>query len=151
MIYQLQRHQTIPASLEEVWAYFSTPKNLNEITPPDMEFEIIFGGDDPMYQGQLMAYRIQLLPLIKTRWLTEITQVREPFFFADEQRLGPYQYWQHQHHFKKVDEGVRMLDQVTYLLPLGVLGDIVHTLWVGSRLESIFDYRAKKVAEIFGD
>lgn len=150
MLYQLTRRQVIPASLEEVWAYFSTPGNLNEITPPDMAFEILFGGDEAMYQGQLMAYRIQLLPLLKTRWLTEITQVREPYYFADQQRLGPYRFWLHEHHFQPRTGGVEMRDQVTYQLPFGPLGKLTHTLWVGPRLERIFDYREKKVAEIFG-
>ena len=149
MIYQLKRSQTIPASLEEVWAYFSRPENLNEITPPDLKFQILLGGDQPMYQGQLMAYRIQLFPLFRTSWLTEITQVREPLYFADQQRLGPYRFWLHEHHFRAVPAGVEMGDQVTYQLPLGFLGDLVHTILIGPRLERIFDYRAEKIAEIF--
>jgi ligand-binding SRPBCC domain-containing protein len=151
MIHQLQRRQIIPANLDQVWDYFSRPGNLNEITPPDMKFEILFGGEEAMYQGQLMAYKIQLLPLLKTRWLTEITQVRKPDCFVDLQRLGPYKFWHHQHHFQSLENGVEMRDLVTYLLPLGPLGDLIHTLWVGPRLKSIFDFRATKIAEIFGD
>lgn len=149
MIYQLTRRQIIPASLDQVWEYFSTPANLNEITPPDLHFEILFGGDEDMYQGQLMAYKIQLLPFLKSSWLTEITQVRKPNYFADQQRLGPYRFWLHEHHFQIVEGGLEMRDRVTYQLPFGPLGDLVHALWVGPRLQGIFDFRARKVAEIF--
>jgi ligand-binding SRPBCC domain-containing protein len=149
MIYQLKRNQIIPASLEEVWGYFSRPENLNEITPPDLKFQILFGGDQPMYQGQLMAYKIQLFPLIRTTWLTEITQVQEPTYFADQQRLGPYRFWLHEHTFQVSEGGVEMRDLVTYQLPLGPLGRLTHFLLVGPRLKDIFDFRAKKVAKIF--
>ena len=149
MIYQLKRSQIVPATPEEVWRFFSNPLNLNEITPPDLKFQILFGGDQPMYQGQLMAYRIQLFPLVKTTWLTEITQVREPFYFADQQRLGPYRFWLHEHSFQAVESGVQMGDLVTYQMPLGPLGALVHTLLIGPRLARIFDFRASKIAEIF--
>ncbi len=149
MIYQLKRKQIIPASLEKVWNYFSRPENLDEITPPDLKFQILFGGGQSMYQGQLMAYKIQLFPLIKTTWLTEITQVREPYYFADQQRLGPYRFWLHEHTFQVVEEGVEMKDLVTYQMPLGPLGRLTHFLLVGPRLKSIFDFRAGKIAEIF--
>lgn len=150
MIYQLNRRQVVPATLEEVWSFFSDPRNLNQITPPDLDFEILFGGEEKMYPGQLMAYKIKLLPLIKTRWLTEITQFREPYYFADQQQYGPYTFWNHEHHFQVVDGGVEMIDLVTYQLPFGPLGDLVHKLWVGPRLERIFNFRAVKVSQLFG-
>jgi ligand-binding SRPBCC domain-containing protein len=135
--------------MEAVWAFFSNPRNLNEITPPDLRFEIIFGEEETMYQGQIIAYKIQLLPLIQTRWLTEITQVKEPFYFADQQQLGPYTFWLHEHFFSALPKGVEMRDRVTYQLPFGPIGDLIHRLWVGPRLERIFDYRAEKVKQIF--
>lgn len=150
MIHQLLRRQVIPAPLEEVWDFFSDPKNLNRITPPDLDFEILFGGEGQTYPGQLMAYHIKLLPLIKTRWLTEITQVREPHYFTDKQLQGPYRLWIHEHHFQAIEGGVEMIDQVTYQLPFGPLGDLVHKFWVGPRLKRIFDFRTKKIAQIFG-
>ena len=102
-----------------------------------------------MFAGQLIEYRIQFLPLFRSYWLTEITHVREPNFFADEQRLGPYRFWHHQHHFNEIEGGTEMIDRVTYQLPFGVLGDLVHMVWIKNRLEGIFDYRAEEVGRIF--
>lgn len=43
-----------------------------------------------------------------------------------------------------------MQDQVRYALPLGPLGLLMHHLAVRRDVEAIFEYRARKVNEIFG-
>lgn len=150
MIHRLYRQQTVPASLDEVWAYFATPENLNEMTPNDMKFEIVHGGGGQMFPGQLIEYRVQFMPLIKSTWLTEIAHVEDRAYFVDEQRIGPYRFWYHEHRFEAFAGGTRITDQVTYALPFGFLGDIVHSVWVGRRLKGIFDFRTQRVKELFG-
>ncbi len=149
MIYRLTKEQTIPAPLEEVWAFFSAPQNLNTITPPDMNFEIIWGGDAAMYPGQLIEYRVEFLPGLRSRWLTEIAHLRDRAYFVDEQRIGPYRFWYHEHRFEPAPSGVKMTDTVTYALPFGLFGRIAHALFVRRRLEHIFAFRDQKVAELF--
>lgn len=150
MIHHLTSEQIVPASLEDVWTYFSTPLNLNEMTPPDMRFEIVRGGDTSMYPGQLIEYRVKAMPLFTTTWLTEIAHVEEKAYFVDEQRIGPYRFWYHEHRFAAIEDGTRIRDHVAYRLPFGPLGDLVHALWVKKKLAGIFDYRREKVEELFG-
>jgi len=150
MIYVLHREQMIPASIESVWDYFATPRNLNEITPPDLHFEIVRGGEEPMYAGQLVEYRVSILPGMRVRWLTQITHVERLRMFIDEQLVGPYCLWIHEHRFLPEGESVRMIDHVTYALPFGLLGRLVHTLFVHRRLNDIFDFRRQKVEKRFG-
>lgn len=149
MIHTLHREQTIPTPLNQVWAYFATPRNLNEMTPPDMDFEFIAGGDEPMYAGQVIEYKVAILPGLRVRWLTQITHVREKEMFIDEQRIGPYRLWIHEHRFQPVDGGVRMTDHVTYALPFGLLGDLVHALFIRRRLAYIFNFRRQEVEALF--
>lgn len=149
MLHTLHQTQFIPAEPTRVWAYFSSPANLNALTPPEMDFEIL-GTPDPMYQGQLIAYRIRVAPGVRLGWLTEIRHVRAGRYFVDEQRRGPYRLWYHEHHFEPRDGGVQMTDHVTYALPFGPLGDLVHALWVRRQLQSIFAYRRTAVERIFG-
>lgn len=149
MIYVMHREQFIPVPLERVWTYFATPRNLNEMTPPDMDFEFVAGGDDPMYAGQVIEYKVAIMPGVRVRWLTEITHVCEGEMFIDEQRLGPYRLWIHEHRFRPEGSGVHMTDHVTYVLPFGLVGDLVHALFIRRRLEGIFDFRRQKVAELF--
>lgn len=149
MIYTLHRQQVIPAPSERVWDYFATPRNLNEMTPPDMAFEFIQGGDEPMYPGQVIAYKVAILPGVRVRWLTQITHVEPGRRFIDEQRLGPYRLWIHEHRFEPLPNGVNMTDHLTYALPFGPLGDLTHALYIRRRLEQIFDYRREKVNALF--
>jgi ligand-binding SRPBCC domain-containing protein len=150
MIYLLETRQLIPADLDTVWAFFATPRNLNEITPPDLHFTFVRGGDEPMYAGQIIEYRVTVFPSIPARWVTQITHVEPKRRFIDEQRVGPYRLWIHEHRFEPVEGGVLMADRVTYALPFGALGRLVHRMLVRRRLEYIFAYRRRRIAEIFG-
>jgi ligand-binding SRPBCC domain-containing protein len=115
-----------------------------------MKFEIIAGGDVHMYAGQMIEYRVEFVRGLRSLWLTEIAHVKTGQYFVDEQRVGPYRIWCHEHHFEPLDAGVKMTDKVTYAVPFGMLGDIVNALWLQRRLMKIFDYRYQKIVELFG-
>ncbi|MBX2917263.1 MAG: SRPBCC family protein [Cyclobacteriaceae bacterium] len=149
-LYTIKRTQFLPISLNEAWEFFSTPRNLAKITPAEMGFHILYvSGGEKTYAGQIIRYKVQILPGIKTHWVTEITHVNEPIYFVDEQRFGPYALWHHQHHFKEVPGGVEMTDEVNYAIPLGLLGRIANALFVGREVNRIFDYRFKVLEEYF--
>ena len=147
-IYTLHQKQFIKCSLDEAWLFFSNPKNLNEITPEDMSFEIIGTPPSLMYAGMMIQYQVKPLLNIPIQWLTEITHVQKPNFFIDEQRVGPYSLWHHQHHFKAVDGGVEMEDIIHYRIPLAPLSNIIKPL-VANKLKQIFKYRTKKINALF--
>ena len=147
---QLIQKQLLPISLDEAWEFFATPKNLNEVTPPDLVFKILSDVPDKMYEGLMISYKIQPMLNISLSWHTEITHIKEKQFFVDEQRLGPYNIWHHEHHFEAVEGGVMMTDLIHYKAPLGFLGDIAVALFIKRQLEGIFAFRKKKVEELFG-
>lgn len=141
-VYRLQRVQFLPISLDEAWSFFSSPRNLKEITPDYMKFEITYvSGQEKTYAGQLISYIVHVVPGVPVRWTTEITHVNKPNYFVDEQRFGPYALWHHQHHFKEVEGGVEMTDIVNYAIPLSFIGRFANWLFVGSKVKAIFDYR----------
>lgn len=149
-MYCLKKEQIIPCSLDEAWAFFSSPRNLRKITPDYMGFEIkSIEADKPAYAGQIISYTVRPLFNIPLKWVTEITQVKEGAHFIDEQRFGPYKLWHHQHFFKEVAEGVKMTDIVHYVVPLGFLGRIANSLFIRKQLEGIFEYRTKVVDQVF--
>lgn len=150
-VYSLKTVQSIPVSVEKAWEFFSSPKNLKEITPDNLGFQILskYHGDT-MYAGQIIEYKVSPVLGIPIYWMTEITHVADKVYFVDEQRFGPYTMWHHQHHFKAIPGGVEMTDIVHYKLPMYFLGDIAHALFVQKQLTQIFDYRFKKVADMFG-
>lgn len=103
-----------------------------------------------MYPGMIITYKVSPLKGIKLDWMTEITQVDEENYFIDEQRFGPYKFWHHQHHFKAIAGGTEMTDILTYGLPMGILGRIANHIYVANKLQEIFEFRRKKVSELFG-
>lgn len=149
--YQFHQEQEIPATLEEIWGFISSPRNLKEITPDYMGFDITSENlPEKMYPGMIISYKVSPLLGIKTDWVTEITQVRELEYFIDEQRVGPYNLWHHQHMIEPSDNGVLMKDIVTYAPPLGFLGAIANQLFIKSKLNEIFDYRTIALNKKYG-
>lgn len=144
------RTQRVPSPLQVVWSFFTDPANLGLITPPDLDFEILWGGEAPVRAGQLICYRVRLLPFWRTVWVTEISHLQPLRSFVDEQRLGPYFFWYHEHIFRSALGGTDIIDRVAYALPGGLAGRLIHRLWVRQRLEMIFEYRREKLAEVFG-
>lgn len=149
--YQKYQEQKVPATLEEVWDFISSPANLKEITPDYMGFDITSKDlPEKMYPGMIISYRVSPLMGIKTTWVTEITQVKDKHFFVDEQRVGPYSIWHHQHILEPIENGVLMKDIISYVPPFGFLGAIANGIIIKKKLNEIFEYRNKAVAKRFG-
>ena len=149
-MHELHREITLDIAAETLWDFIATPENLNLLTPADLDFRIASTLPKRMYNGLTILYHIRI-PLFGTyRWLTEIKHIREGISFVDEQRLGPYRLWYHFHHIESLDgKKTRMIDHVTYALPFGPLGQVVHRLKVEKMLKDIFDYRQAKLLELF--
>jgi ligand-binding SRPBCC domain-containing protein len=146
--YLLQCEQTIPASLQEAFAFFEDPRNLRHLTPPGLQFRITTPGELKMRRGAEIDYTIRVAG-VPFAWKTVITDYEPPFGFVDEQARGPYKFWRHTHTFQPGKDGVLVSDRVLYELPLGPLGRAAHTLFVRRRLESIFKFRQRELARHF--
>jgi ligand-binding SRPBCC domain-containing protein len=149
-MYRIERTQVLPISLEEAWAFFSSPQNLAKITPKELGFVVHGNVPEVMYPGLFIEYTVSPLLGIPMRWVTEITHVREGSYFVDEQRVGPYSIWHHEHFFETVPGGVKMTDIVHYKVPLGLLGRLVHPWLVRPKLEQIFSFRWAANERMFG-
>lgn len=151
-IYRIYEEILLPASLNEVWDFISRPENLREITPPYMGFHITTPNlPAVMYPGMIISYRVSPLAGIPVTWVTEITHIQPESYFVDEQRVGPYSMWHHEHFVEANANGVKMTDIVTYKLPLGFLGRLGHRLLISRQLKEIFRYRRQKLEQLFGE
>ncbi len=150
-IHTLHTRQRLHANRQQCWDFFSDPRNLARITPPDLGFIVKSELPPRIHAGMMIEYRVSPLLGIPMTWLTEITQVREGEYFVDEQRVGPYAIWHHEHHFADLGDGsTEMTDKVTYVLPFSPFSEIVHPLLVQPQLDKIFAYREKMVCQLFG-
>ena len=148
MSYRLERRVHIPATIDQVFAFFKNPLNLGVLTPPWLGFSILESTDGEVRVGTEISYQL-LLHGIPLRWKSRITEYREGELFADEQLSGPYRRWYHRHRFLPVAGGVEMIDVVDYEMPLGWLGRIAHAAFVRRQLGTIFDYRTQAINQRF--
>jgi len=150
MHYQFKRAQFVKTDLQTLWDFASSPKNLGKITPAYMDFKIVSPVPcNEMYPGMIVLYTVSPVMGLRLTWMTEITNVKPLSFFVDEQRMGPYKMWHHQHIFEQKEGGVLMTDIVTYIPPMGILGAVANKLFIERQLNSIFEYRFKAMDLLF--
>ncbi|WP_193210927.1 SRPBCC family protein [Luteolibacter marinus] len=149
-LHHLSQEQVLPISLDEAWEFFSSPRNLDAITPPELGFRIVHCPSEKMHDGQIIEYRVKVAPAIWVPWVTEIKSVDAGRSFVDEQRFGPYKFWHHRHTFEEIDGGVMARDLVHYALPFGPFGAVAHGVFVRRKLERIFAFRRQVLEERFG-
>jgi len=145
--YTLDQQQLVRRSLEDVFAFFSSPENLQHLTPRFLDFRILTPVPIEMREGALIDYRISVrgVPL---RWQTRIESYEPMRSFVDVQLRGPYRLWRHTHTFEATPEGTDVRDHVEYALPFGPLGQLAHALIVKRDLEQIFAYRRDVIAQL---
>ena len=148
--YQFEQTQLIESDISSVWDFISSPFNLALITPDYLGFEVTSKTkSSKMYPGMILTYKVSPLWGIKLNWMTEITQVKENDYFVDEQRVGPYKLWHHQHKIQQVEGGVLMTDIVTYQPPFWILGAFFNSLIIEKKLKEIFEYRTTAIENYF--
>ena len=144
--FSLERAQVVASSLEDVFAFFSDPRNLEAITPAWLHFAIL-EAPERLERGSLLRYRLQLFG-VPIRWRTNIADWNPPRGFTDVQLAGPYPLWVHAHRFSPVMDGTEIFDHVRYRVPGGPLAPLVERLFVGPWLDDIFDYRRKRIDDL---
>lgn len=142
----LDRALWVPRPLSSVFPFFADAKNLEQLTPDWLRFQILSPLPIEMRVGALIDYRIRLYK-IPMRWRTLISAWEPPYRFVDEQIRGPYSLWWHEHTFVEQDGGTLLEDHVRYRAPLGF---IAHPLMVNRQLQRIFDYRTEVIRRLFG-
>jgi ligand-binding SRPBCC domain-containing protein len=148
-MYLLRREQWINRPIDEVFAFFADARNLEEITPTWVGFKILSMSTDSIEEGTMIRYRLRLHG-IPVHWRTNICEWNPPYSFRDEQTSGPYKEWRHTHTFEAHGSRTKMMDEVQYSLPFGILGRIVHSLKVRNDVSRIFDYRRERIDKLFG-
>jgi len=135
----------LPRRRDEVFPFFSEARNLEELTPPWLKFEVLTPLPIVMKVGTLIDYRIKIHG-IPIRWRTEIVEWSPPHRFIDVQLSGPYTLWHHTHTFEEVNGGTLCRDEVRYR-PRG--GALMNSLFVRADVQRIFEYRQQRLREIF--
>jgi ligand-binding SRPBCC domain-containing protein len=144
-IYEFKSEIWLPRRIEEVFAFFAQPANLNSITPRWLSFRMVTPVPVEMRVGTSLDYRLRIRGF-PVRWRSKITAWEPPHRFMDEQIRGPYRLWIHEQSFKLRDGGTLVRDHVRY----AVLFDwALHKLVVRPDVERIFTYGIESLRRRF--
>ena len=144
----LHRKQRLPGPPDEVFEFFADAHNLEALTPPLLRFRVVTPDPIAMGTGTLIRYRLRIRGF-PVAWLTESVEWQPPHRFVDEQRSGPYALWRHTHSFERDGAGgTTMRDEVRYAIGFGALGALALRAFVRRDVEAIFDFRARRIAEL---
>jgi len=146
---QIRQEQFLPVSIQQAWDFFATPANLDAITPDALKFTTTSQLPGKIYEGLIITYKIRPMLNINVNWVTEITHIKQPYYFVDEQRKGPYAIWHHEHHFREAEGGVVMTDIVYYHIGKSFFGWIAGKLFVHRKLKEVFAYRFEVLEKYF--
>jgi len=149
--YSIEFEQFINLPIQDVFLFFSQPKNLSLITPPRLKFNILTPEPIQMNEGQLIDYTLTIMYIINIRWTTLITMYQEPNIFIDQQLKGPYSLWHHTHTFEEKDGGTLIKDKVIYGIPFGWFGRFLNFVYIKHDINSIFKYRHQILNKIFSE
>jgi ligand-binding SRPBCC domain-containing protein len=149
-IYPLYRRQALALTVQEAWDFFSSPYNLNEITPDFFNVTVTSKVPERIYGGLMISYDMKAVFGISMAWLSEISHCDEPKRFVYEQRIGPFKFWSHEVCLTEQDGGIVMEDIVFYAMPLGFIGQFINKILIAGKLEQIFTVRQHYLAARWG-
>lgn len=138
----------LPRPRDEVFPFFADARNLQEITPDWLNFEVLTQGALEMREGLLIDYRLRVHG-IPIRWRTRIEVWDPPNRFVDVQLRGPYRLWRHEHTFTERDGGTLCGDRVEYMAPGGPLRGLIERFFVRPDVERIFRHRTDTLKWLF--
>jgi ligand-binding SRPBCC domain-containing protein len=149
-VHSLSQEQTIPAPIDQAWEFFSSPRNLEAMTPPELGFKIVSLPSEILYEGEIIEYSVKVLPGIWIPWVSEIKALRKGESFVDDQISGPFKFWHHRHSFEQTGRGTVVKDLIHYSVGFSVFGEIARGLVVKSQLAKMFEHRRLVLEEKFG-
>jgi ligand-binding SRPBCC domain-containing protein len=136
--------------IAEAWTFFSSPYNLNAITPDFFHVTVTSKVPERIYSGLMIRYKMKAVFGLPMACLSEISHCDEPKRFVYEQRIGPFKFWSHEVCLTEQDGDTVLEDIVFYAMPLGWLGVVLNKLLIADKLEQIFNVRHDYLAMQWG-
>jgi ligand-binding SRPBCC domain-containing protein len=154
--YVLERRLWLPRPRPEVFAFFADPSNLALVHPPSSGLRWLAPPPETLSAGAVIDFSVRVAGW-PVRWRVFVREFDPPNRFVDAQIWGPFARWEHRHRFLDGSDteearggpGTWIEDRLTYRLPVGPLGRLAHRLGVERRIVDLFDYRERRLREMF--
>ena len=142
-MYVYKHSTTVDANIDATFAWFEHKGSFRRLMPPWEVAEEV-RADETLEVGSQRVFRFPMGPL-KLTWVAEHTAYNPPHHFADKMIKGPFWSWNHEHHLMESNGMTTLVDEVTYQVPFGKLGNLVDRILGGilvrGRISKMFKAR----------
>lgn len=133
------------ATAADLWAWHTRPGAFLRLLPDWAPVQI--GSAPPTIEAGATAQMRQRIGPAWVSWTSTITQVIPGEGFVDEANEGPFAHWRHAHRFEDAPAGARLVDEVQWRLPMGLLGKLAGSGHVGNELTRLLAWRHARTAD----
>jgi ligand-binding SRPBCC domain-containing protein len=156
MAYHAQFEHWIAAPLDEVFAFFASPRNLPRIMPAWLDVRIEEAAIVPPPDAScanfagvgstlLASYRALPFAPFRIHSTARIVGFAMNEFFSDVQDRGPFESWHHRHEFAAETRngilGTRLRDRIEYEVGPEPLAWVLNALFIAPQMRRTFAYR----------
>jgi ligand-binding SRPBCC domain-containing protein len=140
LLRRFEKSSEFDVSAEILFGFHERPDALALLTPPWQETELLVPPGS-LEVGTRVEMRVRVGPVWQTI-VAEHVGYEPGRSFTDRMVRGPFAEWVHVHRVESLGpERSRLVDDVTYALPLGLVGDVVAGWFVRRQLTRLFDHR----------
>lgn len=153
--YVLERRLWIPCPRPKVFEFFARPENLPYVAPRWARLRWLSPPPERLVAGSVLDFSMRSAGL-RFRWRLFVREFDPPYRFVSVQLRGPLGRWEHVHRFVEAAEtpartpgpGTWVEDRVTYRVPMGTVGDLVHLLAVRRYIAKVLDHGDRRVRSL---
>jgi ligand-binding SRPBCC domain-containing protein len=137
--YIFQKRTRFNVSLAQLIAFHENPSNLPKLTPPPIFIHIQRDNRSSLSEGEI-EFTLWFGPFPVT-WLALHEPGPTGHSFADLALNSPLDYWRHEHIFEQLENGVALVDRVSYAHKPGFRGIVTRLFFGKIPLVILFNYR----------
>ncbi len=134
-----EKKSVMKGTVQQLWDFHAQPNAFAKLTPPPIFIQMRKNKLKSLTEGTV-DFTMWLGP-IPLHWVAQHEPGPIPTSFQDRQVVGPMAYWEHQHIFRAVPEGVELTDHVTIEHKPGFIGVVTRLMFDGLPLQIFFLYR----------
>jgi|TARA_B110001454_G_C12710488_1_gene430512 uncharacterized protein (TIGR01777 family) len=151
-LYKYEHTTTVDADIDSTFAWFEHEGSFRRLMPPWEVAEEV-RADETLEVGSQRVFRFPMGP-VKMTWIAEHTAYEPPHHFADTMVKGPFWSWNHNHNLTHSNGTTTVVDDVTYQVPFGPLGNLADTVLGGmlvrGRISRMFKARELRLQRDLG-
>lgn len=129
-------------SVNDLFAFHESKQGFETLIRANQKVEVI-QAPNSIKAGEKAILKVEILPLVKMKWIALHTAYEPNRIFIDEQIEGPFPKFIHSHIFESHENGSKLIDKIELDFPLFLFSRFV----LEAQLRTMFLKRHRLTAE----